>query len=96
MADFYARRDVQSITAFSDPDAFYEFKFEAYEQLVINESDTIVEVSFDGINVHARMLPSGPTSAINWTAHIRMKMWVRRAVGVGGGTKFVQVIANTR
>jgi hypothetical protein len=96
MAEFYDRRDMQSITTFTDTNSLFDFKFEAAEQLVINESNVALEVSFDGQNVHARLPSSGPASAINWSMHFRKKLYVRRASGVAGSPKFVQVIANTR
>lgn len=96
MADYYQRRDVSLVTAFTDPNSKFEFQFEAYEQLVFNESNVALEVSFDGQNVHARCSPTGPSAVIHWSEHIRRVVWVRRESGSGGGPKMVQVLATTR
>jgi hypothetical protein len=96
VADFYQRRDVSLVTAFTDPNSKFEFLFESYEQLVFNESNIAVEVSFDGVNVHARCNSTGPSAVIHWSEHIRRFLWVRRESGSGGGAKMVQVLATTR
>jgi len=96
MADFYQRRDLSAVTSFTDPDSKFEFLFEGYEQLVFNESNVAMEVSFDGVNVHARCAPTGPSSVIHWSEHIRKVVFVRREAGTGGGAKMVQVLATTR
>lgn len=84
-----------AVTAFTDPLSLFEFGFEAPEQLTFNESNVIMEISFDGQNIHARMNATGPSAVIHWSSHVRRKLWVRR-VGAGGSGKFVQVIAATR
>ena len=96
MSDYYKRRDMQAVTAFTDPLALFEFEFESYEQLVFNESNIAFEISFDGNDVHARSNATGPSSVIHWSEHIRKKVWIRRESGTGGGTKYVQVLATTR
>lgn len=95
MADYFDRRDVGPVTAFTDADSVFDFQFEGYEQLVFNESNVVLEVSFDGVNVHGRLSPTGPSSVIHWSDHIRRRMWVRNASGAGSG-KMVQVLATTR
>lgn len=94
MSDFFERRDMASVTAFTDAGSKFIFNFESSEQLVHNDSVETVEVSFDGQDVHARLQPSGPSKVINWSGHIRRVLWIRRT-GVGGGSKFVEVIAST-
>lgn len=94
MADFYKRFDVSAVTAFTDPLSLVEFQFESREQLVFNESNAVLEVSFDGQNVHARLNATGPSAVIHWSDHVRRKLWVRR-IGAGGGSKFVQILAVT-
>lgn len=94
MADFYQRFDVGAVTAFTTAGSLVEFQFESREQLVFNESNAVLEVSFDGVNVHARLNSTGPSAVIHWSEHARRKLWVRR-VGSGGGSKFVQVMATT-
>lgn len=94
MADFFDRRDVGAVTAFTDPLSLVEFDFEAREQLVFNESDVVVEVSFDGKNVHGRLNSTGPSAVIHWSEHVRRRLWVRRAAA-GSGSKMVQVLATT-
>lgn len=95
MADFFDRRDVGAVAAFTDPLSLVEFQFESHEQLVFNESNSVLEVSFDGVNVHGRLNATGPSAVIHWSDHVRKKLWVRR-IGAGGGAKFVQVLATTR
>lgn len=94
MADFFDRRDVGAVLNFTDPGSLVEFQFESREQLVFNESNAVLEVSFDGQNVHARLNSTGPSAVIHWSEHVRKKLWVRR-VGLGGGAKMVQVLATT-
>jgi hypothetical protein len=96
VSDFQARRDLSSVTTFSDPNAKFDFLFEAADQLIVNESRFPMEASFDGQNVHAYLPATGPSSAIGWTIHFRKFVFVRRATGSGGAAAFVQVIANTR
>jgi hypothetical protein len=97
VADFYARRDLSAVTAFTDPNSIFEFGFETTEQLVINKGSGVsFEVSFDGENVHGRLDPTGPSSAMNWVDHVRKKLWIRRVAGGPAGAKFVEVLANTR
>lgn len=94
MADFFDRRDVAAVTDFTDPNSLVAFQFVSREQLVFNESNAVLEVSFDGVNVHARLNPTGPSSVIHWSEHVREKLWIRRQ-GAGGGSKFVQILATT-
>ena len=94
MPDFYQRRDMSAVIAFTDPLSLIEFQFESREQLVFNESNAVLEVSFDGQSVHARLNSTGPSAVIHWSDHVRRKLWVRR-VGTGGGAKFVQILATT-
>jgi hypothetical protein len=96
MSDYFQRRDMSNVTAFTDPLAVFVFEFESYEQLIFNESNVAFEISFDGQDVHARSNATGPSSVIHWSDHIRKRVWVRRESGSGGGTKYVQVLATTR
>lgn len=94
MPDYFKRRDVGAVTTFTPADAFFEFGFPATEQLVNNPSGQLLEVSFDGTNVHARLEPGTPSSAIRWPDHYRDKLWVRCPAGVG--PSYVEVYASTR
>lgn len=99
MADFFDRRDIQAITAFTDPGSLVEFQFEAHEQTIHNDNSnasSIVEVSFDGVTVHARLQGTGPSKVINWSDHVRRKVWLRRAAGGPAGARFVEILAVTR
>ena len=98
MSDFYDRRDLQAVTDFADPLALFEFGFEAPQQSVLNDtSDTTFELSWDGLNVHARLASTGPTAAIAWEDHSRSRCFVRRMLGSGGaGAKNFIVMAATR
>jgi len=97
VSDFYDRRDLSTVTDFGNPTSKFVFGFEALEQVVYNAStDTVFEISFDGRNVHGRVGQDSPKS-VNWTEHLRIFLFVRRAAGTGGtGSKFVEVIATTR
>jgi hypothetical protein len=95
MADFAARRDMAAVVAFTDALAVFEFEFEADAQVIINESNAVMELSWDGQNVHATLVNNQPSSVISYADHVRKKLWIRRVAG-GGGAKFVQVIASTR
>jgi hypothetical protein len=97
MPDFFDRRDLANVTSFTDPAARFDFRFEAPEQLIFNESvNTTYEVSWDGENVHGRLEPTGPSKVINWTDHIRRVVFVRRVAGGPAGTRSVVVMAQTR
>lgn len=98
MPDFFARRDLELVTTFTDPNAYFSFGFEAMEQLVHNDNgsaNAILEASFDGVNVHARLQGTGPSKVVNWGNHIRKQLWVRRVAGGPGGSRFVEVLAIT-
>lgn len=95
MADFYVRKDISAVTAFTDTAAQIEFGAEMEVQAVFNEAGAEpIEVSWDGVAVHARLLQTGPSQAMTWDNHKRRKMWVRRT-GVGGGAMNIQVLAFT-
>lgn len=98
MADYFNRRDISTVTAFTDPLAKFTFEFEAAEQAIVNESsDTVFELSFDGTNVHGRLDPKNETKTINWVDHVRRLLYVRRVPDTGGqGAKYVQVYGMTR
>ena len=99
MADFFTRVDISAITAFTDAGALIPFGFESTEQTVHNDSTNagaVVEVSFDGVEVHARLQGTGPSKVINWSEHTRRKLWLRRAAGGPAGARFVEVLAVTR
>jgi len=96
VADYFARRNLGAVTAWTDVLAVFPFLFDADEQLVRNEHKTAtLEVSFDGENVHARMVGSTPSTVIMWENHVRRSCWVRRADG-GAGDLWVTVMATTR
>ncbi len=94
MSDFGERRDMGTVTTFTDPDALFTFDFEADAQTIVNESNVTVEVSWDGVNVHATLTP-GVLEVVSYSDHLRPRVFVRHA-GVGPAAKFVQVIAATR
>ena len=94
MADFFNRRNVAAVMAFTDASAIFEFGFEATEQLIHNDGNGTVEVSFDGVNVHARLQITGPSKVVHWSDHVRRRVWVRNAGG--GGPRNVEVLATTR
>ncbi len=99
MADFFARVDIAAITSFTDPGSLIPFEFESTEQTVHNDNsnaNAIVEVSFDGVTVHARLQGTGPSKVINWSDHVRKKVWLRRAAGGPAGARMVEVLAVTR
>jgi hypothetical protein len=99
VADFFTRVDLSGVNSFSDPGAFIAFQFESLEQTVHNDSAAaaaIVEVSFDGVQVHARLQGTGPSKVINWSQHVRSKLWLRRAAGGPPGAHWVEVLAITR
>lgn len=94
MADFYDRRDLDGVVTFT----LLPIGFEATEQSVFNDAavaTAIVEVSFDGVNVHARLEGSGPSQAITWADHVRNKIWVRNGGGPAGA-RLVVTMAQTR
>jgi hypothetical protein len=94
MADFQARRDMTGITAFTDAGSEFVFDFEATGQTVSNESASVMELSWDGTNVHGRLDPGTPSAVISYPNHSRKSVFVR-IVGGGSGDS-VQVIAQTR
>jgi hypothetical protein len=96
VSDYFNRRDIQGVSSFDDPNALFDFKFEAPQQVIQNESTVAIELSWDGIFVHARLPPTGPSSVIAWSDHSRAKCYIRRESGVGGGAKMVTVMAATR
>lgn len=99
MADFFARLDISTVNSFTDPGAFVPFEFESTEQTVHNDNSNaaaVVEVSFDGVTVHARLQGTGPSKVINWSDHVRKKLWLRRAPGGPAGARMVEVLAVTR
>lgn len=95
MPDFYQSVDVQAANAFTDATALVSFGFEATSQVLLNGSDIPVEVSFDGVNVHATLRTTGPSVTISWSDHLRKALYLRRA-GAGAGAKLVDVFAYTR
>ena len=94
MPDFGQTRDLVAAVAFTDPDAVFVFGFEADAQTIINESNSTMEVSWDGVNVHATLTP-GVLEVVSYSDHLRPRVFVRK-VGPALGTKNVQVIAATR
>jgi len=97
--DYFIRRDLASVTAFTDANALFDFGEETREQTVHNDNasaNTVVEVSYDGQNVHARLQGTGPSKVIHWGDHVRKKLWVRKAPGGPGGAVWVEVLAHTR
>jgi hypothetical protein len=99
MSDFFNRADYTAVTAFTDPGSLVEFKFDATEQTIHNDNtaaDAIVEVSFDGINVHGRLAGTGSSSVLTWSDHLRTKVWIRRVAGGPLGARMVEVFGSTR
>ncbi len=82
------------VSAFTDPRAVFEFGFEAPAQTIINESNVEMDISWDGINVHVRLLP-GILEVVSFTDHLRPRVFIRRITGAAG-VRLVQVIAATR
>jgi hypothetical protein len=98
VADFFTRIDISAITDFTDAGSLIPFDFESIEQTVHNDNSnaaSIVEVSFDGVRVHARLQGTGPSKVIHWSGHVRRKLWVRRVAGGPGGARMVEVLAVT-
>lgn len=91
--DYYARKDLQAITTWSAASLF-DFGGSFHEQTIWNESsDTTYELSWDGVNIHALLVPGGQSQVIGYSNHIRNKVWVRRQLGSGGaGAKYVTII----
>lgn len=97
MSDFYDRRDVSSLSSFTDAAALFDFKFEADEQLIYNDSNkSAVEISFDGQAVHGRLEPYGPSKTISWSGHLRKRAYVRKVPDADSAPLVVQVYATTR
>lgn len=97
MADFFDRRDLKGVTSYADPRAQFEFLFDATEQLVHNDANNgTLELSWDGVNVHARLQSSGPSKAIVWSDHLRRRVWLRDATPSTSGARNVEVYAVTR
>lgn len=99
MPDYFIRRDISSVTTFTAASALFDFGEETREQTVHNDNTsaaTVLEVSFDGQNIHARLQGTGPSKVIHWGDHVRKKLWVRRAPGGPGGSVWVEVLAHTR
>jgi len=97
MADYFVRRDLAGVVDFADPLAKFAFQFESQEQTVHNDNasaSSVLEVSFDGQNVHARLQGTGPSKVINWSDHVRKQVWVRSTGG--SGARWVEVLAVTR
>jgi hypothetical protein len=94
MPDFGERRDMTGVATFADPDALFEFGFEAPAQTIINESNVEMEISWDGKTVHAILTP-GVLEVVAFTDHLRPRVFIRRVTGALG-TRNVQVLAATR
>lgn len=95
MADYSDRRDISAVASFGDSNSLFQFGFEADAQVIINESPNDMYLSWDGVNIHARLRGMQPSSVLSYADHVREKVWVRPVV-VGGGAKIVQVLASTR
>jgi hypothetical protein len=96
--DFGVQRDLGDVDEFTDPGSEFVFGFEADAQTIVNESVVTMEISWDGINVHATLVP-GTLEVISYADHLRPRVFVRQAgaAPVGGAQpRFVQVIAATR
>ena len=97
MSDFYVRTDIAAITNFTDAGSLVEFPFEAHEQTIHNDNanaSAVVELSWDGVNVHARLQGAGPSKIISWADHVRKRLWLR-STGPAGA-RIVEVLAVTR
>lgn len=84
--------NVYNVTAFpTDPQV--EIPFEPRSIMVINQDQDgdAVEISFDGVNVHARLLYQGPSSGLVFNQLAR-RVWLR-SVGAGTSPTDVEVIA---
>lgn len=78
MPDFYVRRDLQLVTAFTQAAALVDFDCELPQQTVRNRGPATVEVSFDGINVHAVIDADGSFGCVTaWDHHKRKRLWLR-------------------
>jgi hypothetical protein len=96
MSDYFTRRDMQSITAYTDVGAEFTFGFDANEQGIVNNTGFALLMSFDGVNDHGRLTTSGPESALAWEDHPRRQLWVRRETGTGGGAAYADIYATHR
>jgi hypothetical protein len=98
MTDIFFRRDIGTVSSFTDSDALFDFPQETREQTVHNDNASaavVLEVSFDGVNVHARLQGTGPSKVIHWSDHVRKRVYVRKASGSPDGTANVEVLAHT-
>jgi hypothetical protein len=96
MSDFYERRDVSAVAAFTDTGAIFSLGFESTQQQVYNNSNIELDISFDGVNIHGHLLATGITQGLKWDNHQRAKVWVKPTLGAGAGPKYVEVMASTR
>jgi len=98
MSDYFKRVDIETVTTFTDAASLADFGFQATKQSVYNDNpdiDAIVEVSFNGIDVHARLQGTGSTKAMGWSEHNRPKLYVRRPAGGPAGSRYVDIYAET-
>lgn len=102
MSVYFAKRDLGSVTTFSDAASLFDFKFDSEYLEVCNSSSSVAfELSFDGIGVHGYLFPtvasSPPVGAAicRFDDHTSSKLYIRRAAG-SGGTHEVTVRAWTR
>jgi hypothetical protein len=97
VSDFYGRKDVSGIAAFSDAASLFNIAFESDEQLIYNDSlKSAVEISFDGEAVHGRLEPFGPSKTISWSGHLRKRVYVRKVPDADLNPLIVIVMATTR
>lgn len=89
--DFFQKVDVANASSWS------EVSFAGVppdEQTLVNLSGVVVEISFDGSNVHGELAATGATSVLEWNDHTRGAVYLRRQTGTGGGPLYVHVYAN--
>ena len=91
MSVYFAKRDLGSVTAFTDAAALFDFKFDSEYLEACNSSSSVAfELSFDGIGVHGYLFPTAASSPpvggaiVNFADHTSAKLYIRRASGSGG------------
>lgn len=86
MAIYGTTLDVTAVTAFPTLPNI-TIPFQPRSIAIVNENlATAIEVSFDGVNVHARLTPGLPSAGMVFGQKSE-KVWLRAAVG--GGTSVV-------
>jgi len=73
-----------------DPDILIDIRYATQSFSLVNEGTTVIEYSFDGVNLHGDMTPETPTAAIFFDNRLVTKMWFRVPLG---GASLVRVEA---